>query len=166
MAESILNRKKLLIVDEEPDVLAIVEEEILTSCPGAKIDKANNYESAAELLKSEEYDIVVLDIMDVCGFELLEIAVGRNFKVAVLTAHVLNSEALEKSHDMGAMAYLPKEKLSELLSFLEDVMRYDFRSCWKRLLDKLEKYYDSRFEAGWKDRTSGYRWALLRHSLR
>ena len=52
MSESILNHKRLLIVDDEPDVLAVVEEEIFQSSPGCKIDKANNYQEAAQFLKS------------------------------------------------------------------------------------------------------------------
>ena len=59
MKESILNHKQLLMVDDEPDILTTLEEEILNSCPDSKIDKATNYEDAAELLKSKDYDLVV-----------------------------------------------------------------------------------------------------------
>jgi DNA-binding NtrC family response regulator len=141
MKESILNHKKLLMVDDEPDILTTLEEEILNSCPDSKIDKATNYENAAELLKSKDYDLVVLDIMGVRGFDLLEIAVARKFKVAMLTAHALNPEALEKSHDMGAMAYLPKDKMGEIVPFLEDVLQYEYKSGWKRLMEKLGDYF-------------------------
>jgi DNA-binding response OmpR family regulator len=146
MKESILNNKKLLIVDDEPDILGILEEEILGSSPDTKIDKATSYESAAELLKSKEYDLVVLDIMGVRGFDLLEIAVAQKRKVAMLTAHSLNADSLKKSHDMGAMAYLPKDKLSEIVPFLEDVLQYEYKSAWTRLLEKLGDYYSKKFE--------------------
>jgi DNA-binding response OmpR family regulator len=153
MASSILNGKRLLLVDDEPDILTIVEEEILDVCPGCKIDKATNYEDASSLLKAEVYDLVILDIMGVRGFDLLEIAVARKFRVAMLTAHALNPEALQKSHNMGAMAYLPKDKLGEIVPFLEDVLQYDYKTGWKRLLDKLENYFDARFDAKWKEKT-------------
>jgi DNA-binding NtrC family response regulator len=153
MAFSILNGKRLLLVDDEPDILTIVEEEILDVCPESKIDKATNYEDAAGLLKTEEYDLVILDIMGVRGFDLLEIAIARKFKVAMLTAHALNPEALQKSHDMGAMAYLPKDKLGEIVPFLEDVLQLDYKTGWKRLLDKLDTYFNARFDAKWKDKT-------------
>jgi DNA-binding NtrC family response regulator len=141
MEDSILNHKKLLIVDDEPDILAVLETEILQSCPDSKIDKATNYENAAELLKSKEYDLVVLDIMGVHGFDLLEIAVAEKFKVAMLTAHALNAKALKKAHDMGAMSYLPKDKLGQIVPFLEDVLKYDYKSVWKRLMEKHEDLY-------------------------
>jgi len=146
MKESILNHKKLLIVDDEPDILDILEEEILGSCPDTTIDKATNYEKAAELLKSKDYDLVVLDIMGVRGFDLLEIAVAQKRKVAMLTAHALNLDALKKSHDLGAMAYLPKEKLGEIVPFLEDVLKYEYKSAWDRLIEKLGAYYTKKFQ--------------------
>jgi DNA-binding response OmpR family regulator len=153
MASSILNGKRLLLVDDEPDILTIVEEEILDACPDCKIDKATNYEDASGLLKVEVYDLVILDIMGVRGFDLLELAITRKFRVAMLTAHALNPEALQKSHDMGAMAYLPKDKLGEIVPFLEDVLQYDYKTGWKRLLDKLENYFNARFDAKWKEKT-------------
>ncbi|HVN97821.1 MAG TPA: response regulator [Syntrophorhabdaceae bacterium] len=152
MEESILSQKKLLLVDDEPDILAVLEKEILDACPDCKIEKAMNFADAAELLEANEYDLVVLDIMGVRGFDLLEIAVAKRCKVAMLTAHALNPEALKKSHDMGAMAYLPKDKLGEIVPFLEDVLQYDYRSGWKGLMGKLGDYYTRKFGSSeWKD---------------
>jgi DNA-binding response OmpR family regulator len=150
MIESILNHKQLLIVDDEPDVLAILEEEIIQSSPDSKIDKASNYENAAEFLKSKNYDLVILDIMGVRGFDLLEIAVTCKFRVAMLTAHALSPEALKKAHDMGARAYLPKDKLGELTPFLENIMRTDYKSGWKLLMEKLNDYFNEEFGSDWK----------------
>jgi len=153
MTESILNHKKLLIVDDEPDVLAVIEGEILGSCPDSGIDKAATYENAAGLLKSNDYDLVILDIMGVRGFDLLEIAVTRGFKVAMLTAHDLRPEALRKSHDLGARAYLPKDKLGELVPFLEDILQNDYKPGWKRLLEKLEGYFNEQWGPDWWDKS-------------
>jgi DNA-binding NtrC family response regulator len=152
MAESILNHKKLLIVDDEPDVLAVVEQEILQSCPDTTIDKASNYENAAEFLQSKVYDLVILDIMGVRGFDLLDIAVARKFKVAMLTAHALSPAALKKSHDMGAMAYFPKDKLGELVLLLEDILRNDYKTEWGQLMGKLDNYFKEQFGNDWRRR--------------
>ena len=86
MSESILNGKKILAVDDEPDVLAVLEEEIMDACPSCVLDKATTYESAVKLLESKPYDVVVLDIMGVRGFDLLDLAVKKDLKVAMLTA--------------------------------------------------------------------------------
>ena len=152
MTESILNHKKLLIVDDEPDILATLEEEILQSSPDSKIDKARNYEDAAALLKANDYDLVVLDIMGVRGFDLLEIAVTRKFKVAMLTAHALNPEALKKSHDMGAIAYLPKEKLGEVVPLLEEMLLNDYKTEWAQLMGKLDDYFKAQWGKDWRKR--------------
>lgn len=155
--ESILNGKKILAVDDEPDVLNILEEEILEACPNCHVDKATTYEEAYEKLNSQSYDIIILDIMGVRGFELLEFAVRRDLRVVMLTAHALNSEALKRSFDMKARAYLPKEKLGDIVPFLEDVLKYDYLPGWKRLLEKLKGFFDTKFESDWEKKT-GLHW--------
>ncbi len=150
MKESVLNGKSILAVDDEADVLTVIEEEVRHACPDSRVEKATTYERAAELLRSDTFDLVILDIMGVRGFDLLEIAVRRGFKVAMLTAHALTPEALKKSHDLGARAYLPKDKLGELVPFLEDVLQYEYKAGWKRLLGRLENYFNDQFEPEWK----------------
>jgi len=156
MAESILSHKKLLMVDDEPDILTTLEGLILASCVDCKIDKATTYESAAKLLKSVEYDLVILDIMGVRGFDLLETAMAEKFKVAMLTANAMNPEALKKAHDMGAMAYLPKDKMGEIVPFLEDALQYEHKSAWKRLMERLDDYYTEKFGSEWKNKHAWY----------
>ena len=78
-------------------------------------------------MRAPDYDIVILDIMGVRGFELLEIAVKKKLKVVMLTAHALNPEALQRSYEMKARAYLPKDKLGEINSYLEDVLNSRLR---------------------------------------
>ena len=150
MTASVLDGKKILGVDDEPDVLTVLEQEIKASCPNCQFDKATTYEKGAELINTNKYDIVILDIMGVRGFDLLEAAVKRNFKVGMLTAHALSPEALKKSHDLGARAYLPKDKLGEILPFLEDILTQEYKTGWKRLLEKLENYFEDEFEPDWK----------------
>jgi CheY-like chemotaxis protein len=153
MTESILDGKRILAVDDEPDVLATLEDEILAAAPKCKLEKATTYQEAAKKLESQNYDVVVLDIMGVRGFDLLELAVSRNFRVAMLTAHALTPEALKRSFEMKARAYLPKEKLGEVVPFLEDVLKYEYLPGWKRLLEKLKGFFDSKFESDWEKKT-------------
>jgi DNA-binding NtrC family response regulator len=153
MSESILNGKKILAVDDEPDVLAVLEEEIMDACSNCSLDKATTYESAVKLLESKPYDVVILDIMGVRGFDLLDLAVKKDLKVAMLTAHALSPEALKKSIEMKARAYLPKEKLGEVVPFLEDMLQYDYESGWKRVFDKLYDFFTDKFESDWEKKT-------------
>lgn len=158
MSKSVLDGRQILVVDDEPDILAVLEEEIRHECSHCTVDKATSYEQAHDLLMKNDYDVVVLDIMGVRGFDLLEEAVKRKMRVAMLTAHALSPEAMKKSHDMGARAYLPKDKLGEIVPFLEDVLQYENKTVWKRLLEKLENFYDDRFEKDWKEKIGTIYW--------
>jgi len=153
MGDSILNGKSILAVDDEPDVLTVLEEEILGAAPKCKFEKAISYEEAAKKLESQAYDIVILDIMGVRGFDLLDLAVRKKLKVVMLTAHALSPEALKRSFEMKARAYLPKEKLGEVVPFLEDVLKYEYLPGWKRLLEQLKGFFDSKFESDWEKKT-------------
>jgi DNA-binding NtrC family response regulator len=157
MTDSILNGKRILAVDDEPDVLEFLEEEVLEAAPKCTVDKATTYEDAAKLLEANKYDLVVLDIMGVRGFDLLDVAVKRKFRVAMFTAHALTPEALKRSYDMKAHAFLPKEKLKEIVPFLEDVLKYDYATGWKRLLQKLNSFFNEAFESDWEKKT-GMNW--------
>jgi DNA-binding response OmpR family regulator len=157
MSKSVLDGKRVLAVDDEPDVLTVLEEEIMEACPSCKFDKATSYESAVKMLESNNYDVVILDIMGVRGFDLLDLAVKHNLRVAMLTAHALSPEALKRSFEMMARAYLPKEKLGEVVPFLEDVLTYDYKTGWKRLFEKLHGFFTDRFETDWENKT-GLNW--------
>ena len=150
MKESVLDGKRILAVDDEPDVLTVLEEEILDAAPKCRVDKATTYQEAVERMISWTYDVVILDIMGVRGFDLLEMAVSRNFPVVMLTAHALTPEALKRSFEMKARAYLPKEKLGEIVPFLEDVLRYEYLPGWKLLFEKLKGFFTGRWGENWQ----------------
>ena len=146
--KSALKDKVVLVVDDEPDVLETVEEE-LDMC---LVHKATDYDTAIQYLLSYTYDIVILDIMGVNGFELLKTAVSRGFPAVMLTAHALSPESLKKSIKLGAVSFLPKEKISELDTFLEDVVLGEGKPVWEKLFDKLGNYFSKRFGPDWKER--------------
>ena len=143
-----LKDKVVLVVDDEPEVLETVEEE-LDMC---LVHKAKDYDTALQYLLSYTYDIVILDIMGVNGFELLKTAVSKDFPTVMLTAHALSPESLKKSIKLGAVSFLPKEKISELRSFLEDVVLEEGKPVWKKLFDRLGDYFNKRFGPDWKER--------------
>jgi DNA-binding response OmpR family regulator len=152
MKDSVLKGKKILAVDDEQDVLDILEEEISGSCEGCKIYKATSYEQAVELLTQKAFDLVILDIMGVRGFDLLNASVSLGFPTVMLTAHALTVEAMEKSLEMGARAFLPKEKMAEIVPFLEDVLTLSYPSGWHRLFDRLGSFFTAAFGPGWQIR--------------
>lgn len=151
--ENVLKEKVVLIVDDEPDVLDIVEEE-LSEC---HVHKAGDYNTAMEYLVSYSYDVVILDIMGVNGFELLKSSVEMGFPTIMLTAHALTPEALKKSIRLGAVSFLPKDKLPELRSFITDVLTGGMNQAWKKLFDRLGTFFNRRFGADWRERDRFFR---------
>lgn len=146
-ASSILKGKAILVVDDEPDILDTVEE-VLDMC---LVYKAYDYNSAIQLLLGFTYDIVILDIMGVNGFELLKIAVRRGFPTVMLTAHALTTDALKNSIKLGAVSFLPKDEVFDLPYFLENVVLGGGRPVWKKLFDRLESHFNERFGKNWKE---------------
>ncbi len=146
--ESLLKDKVVLTVDDESDVTDTVAE-VLDMC---LVRKANDYDTARQLLMSYTFDIVILDIMGVNGFELLKTSVKRGFPTVMLTAYALTPEALEKSIRLGAVSFLPKEKMSNLVEFLGDVVLKGGQPVWAKLFEKLGDYFNKRFGPDWKQR--------------
>lgn len=146
--KSSLKDKVVLIVDDEADVLETVEEE-LDMCI---ISKAQDYETALQYLTSYNFDIVILDIMGVRGFELLKKAVSRGFPAVMLTAYAVTPESLKKSIKLGAVSFLPKDKISELRVFLEDIVLGGGKPVWTKVFDKLGGYFQKRFGPDWEEK--------------
>ena len=147
-AESLLKNKLILVVDDEPDVLDLVAEVL----DMAIIHKARDYDTAMEYLLMYAYDIVVLDIMGVKGFDLLRTSVTRGFPTVMLTAHALSPEALKKAIRLGAVSFLPKEAIPNLPSHLEDVVLGAGRPVWKKLFNRIGGLFDQRFGPDWKEK--------------
>jgi CheY-like chemotaxis protein len=148
MPESVLNGKQVLAVDDEPDVLDILGEELEEY--GVALDGATTYEEGIQKMSSLTYDLVILDIMGVRGFELLTFAVAKKLPVVMLTAHALSPETLKRSIELGARAYLPKDQLGQIAPFLEDVIELNYQSGWKAVLNKLGSSFGKRFGPEWR----------------
>jgi len=149
----ILKNKAVLVVDDEPDILDSITEQ-LDMC---RIYRAADYEIALQLMAGFKFDIVILDVMGVRGFELLKKSVSKGFPTVMLTAHALTPEALKESIQLGAVSFLPKEMMAELDTYLADVVTGSKKMVWKNLLDKLGDYFDRQFGADWKEKDNFFR---------
>jgi DNA-binding response OmpR family regulator len=147
---SFLKGKHILAVDDEEDILETIED-ILDE---AQVDRARDYETASQKIRTRHYDLAILDIMGVNGMQLLEEAVAKEIPTVMLTAHAINTETLMMSIRKGAISYLPKETLAELDELLEEVLRtyQEGGTPWKVLFEKLGDFFDERFGEGWKQK--------------
>ena len=150
MSASLLDNKRLLAVDDEPDVLDTLEE-LLEDFNGLVFDKAKDYDTGYHLLRSWTYDIVILDIMGVRGFDLLNASVHLGFPTVMLTAHAFSVDTLKQSIQMGARAYIPKEKMTDIASFLEDVLFLEHGSSLKSMVHRLGDFFNMKFGSKWME---------------
>jgi len=147
--ENLLDGKKILIVDDEPDVLETLEE-LLPMCD---ISTATTFDEAKELLEGQIFDLAILDIMGVDGYQLLDIANQQKTTAVMLTAHALTPENIVKSHKEGAAYFVPKEEMSRITTFLNDILKAQKKgkSTWLNWLEMLtDAYWEKKFGPDWK----------------
>lgn len=152
--ESYLKGKRILVVDDEEDILETIED-ILDM---AKVETARDYETASRKIQERPYDLAILDIMGVSGLKLLEEAVARGIPAVMLTAHAINPETLMESIRKGAISYLPKETLAELDDMLNALLGAHEKGepPWRLLFDKLGDYFNERFGPDWKNKDQAF----------
>jgi DNA-binding response OmpR family regulator len=146
--EDMLRGKKILIVDDEPDVLDTLED-VLSMC---EVVKATSFEEAKRQLEEQHFDMTVLDIMGVDGYKLLDIAVSRKVTAVMLTAHALSPEDTIKSFKGGAAYYVPKDKMAEMPTILVNILDAlkKGKSTWLPFVNWAEAYYNAKFGSKWE----------------
>ena len=146
--KSLLDGKKILLVDDEPDALDTLED-LLSMC---EVIKASNFKAAKDYLETRYFDIAILDIMGVEGYALLDIATRRNVTAVMLTAHALSPENIVKSYKEGAASYLPKEEMVNIASFLDDILEAKElgKNPWTKWYSKMASFFEKKFGPGWQ----------------
>ena len=147
--ESPLQGKRILIADDEPDVLEILED-LLSMC---QVTKATRFEQAKKQLETQKFDFAILDIMGINGYKLLELAVEKDVTVVMLTAHAMSLEDTMKSFNKGAASYVPKDEMGKIEQFLLDILeaRQKGKSLWWKWMERLDAYYAVKFGKDWQE---------------
>ena len=119
--------KKILLVDDEPNIIMSLEYTFKKQ--NFEVFIARDGQEALDILKNEQPDLIILDIMmpNVDGYATIE-SVKKNEKLAnckVIFLSAKNKESdIEKGMQLGADAYMTKpfsikklvEQVNELLS--------------------------------------------------
>ena len=161
---SMLNGKKVLVVDDEPDILEVLEE-LLEMC---EVVTASTFEKAKDLLESSAFDIAILDIMGVDGYGLLDIANKKDIPAVMLTAHAFTADNLVRTIREGAYSYIPKEELSNITVYLVDALRAREKgeNPWSAWQDRLpSSYFERRWGSAWKDVDKEF-WKQFKESIK
>ena len=150
----ILKGKRILIVDDEPDILETLIE-LLDMC---YVDSAADFDQAAKFLSKNVYDVAILDIMGVNGFELLKMANQKGIPAVMLTAHALNPDALVQSIQTGADSYVPKDKMADIDIYLAEVTSARKKGTKKHRnwFERLKPFFDQKFGPHWQDKEKAF----------
>lgn len=146
--QDILENKRVLVVDDEADIRETLEE-LLYMCT---VDTAASFKEAVVLLRQNHYDVAVLDIMGVQGYDLLKITRKIDIPSLMLTAHALTPDNLKQSIEQGADAYVPKDKLVEITLYIADVLnaRKEGKKAHVTWFSLLKPFFDRLFGEGWR----------------
>ena len=152
--DAILEGKRILIVDDEPDIL----ETLTDLLPMCKVTAASSFEQAEKLLKNQYFDMAILDIMGVDGYQLLDICNQKKVIAVMLTAYAMTPEDIKKSYDNGAASFVPKEKMIDITDYLSDIYeaREQGKNLWWRWFDRLANYCENKFGPDWQ-KTHGFK---------
>jgi len=160
-SQKTLRGKRVLIVDDEEDVLHFLTE-TLDLC---KLDTATTFEEAKQLLENNFYHAAILDIMGVRGYDLLDMAKEKDIPVLMLTAHAISKQNLKVSFERGASYYVPKDEIAKIDVFLADVLeaREKEKNVWAKWYERLSGFCDRRFGPNWRDEDPEFWDSLLKY---
>lgn len=101
---------RVLVVDDVPEVAAIVSLYLLSAWPGVEVFKAENGVAALALFRQEEPDIVVLDLSlpDISGYEVIRRLRQQSAVPIVAITAAMDPEGMSKALGAGADTYMAK----------------------------------------------------------
>lgn len=154
MAGQILEGKRILVVDDEPDVCETVKEALASS----QVATAGSFDEAHARITSQSFDLVILDIMGVNGFALLEACRANKLPAAMLTAHAVNVESLNLAVKLGAVSFLPKEELQRLPELIAEILEglEQGQTHWAKLFKRLGPFFKDKLGILWEDEKSKF----------
>ena len=119
--------KKIIIVEDQPDVADLLEE--ILSVDGYQVVKIHSSGGALSVIRTENPDVVLLDIMmpDVSGLDVLRFMRRepqlQQIPVVIVSAKTLSSD-IRTGLDAGATAYLTKPvDVNKLRETVAEVIR-------------------------------------------
>lgn len=122
-----MGKKKILIVDDDKDVLSVLEKRLTVE--KYSVITANNGQDAIILAKAQRPDLIMLDIImpgidgaEVAG-KLREDPETRNIPVIFLTCMLTPEEEKQKRHHVAGNIFIAKPyDIKELLSEIKKIV--------------------------------------------
>ncbi len=117
---------KILVVDDESNVLSSVKKLILSRCPGYHVELIDDPHESLKIIKNEKFDLVITDLMmpGIDGLELIKKIrqVAPDLKIIMMTGYATMQTALLAMRE-GAQKYISKPfTRDELLNAVNKVL--------------------------------------------
>ncbi len=124
--------KRVLIIEDEINLLESYAEIIESEIEGVKAEKANDGYKGLDLLrenKEKKFDLILLDLMmpGIDGLEVLRVLkeqpemYGEDHNIIVLTA-IVSEKVIQECYELGAKGYLVKAEI-EMSDIAQEVKK-------------------------------------------
>jgi DNA-binding response OmpR family regulator len=123
--QEIMKKNKILFVEDEKVLRETLTEALENN--GFEVEIADNGSSALDLLRDNEHDLILLDIIlpKKNGFEILEEMKKINKKIPViLLTNLSGTDNVQKALELGAKNYLVKSeyRLDEIVDRIKEIL--------------------------------------------
>jgi CheY-like chemotaxis protein len=125
-----MNKRRILIVDDEPDFLRLLEHSIALSCEGCEVVPVSNGYAALEQLERQPFDLILTDYQmpGMNGLELASVVHRKSpgTPVALVTAHRSNFWLQKGAGSSELVGYLQKPfTMAHIRDLLESSLEAD-----------------------------------------
>ena len=135
---------RILIVEDDKNISDLINLSLTKT--GYNCECSYDGIEAADLIESNQYDLVLLDIMlpGADGFELIEYIKAMNIPVIMITAKSRVEDKV-KGFKLGADDYITKPfELAELTAKIENILRRYQKLCQQIQIAEIEIDFNSR----------------------
>jgi CheY-like chemotaxis protein len=144
MVGQILEGKRILVVDNEREVLGMVAEALATS----EVVTVGNVDEARPLIATESFDLAILDTVGANGCDLLKDCHANKLPAAMLTTRRIEVTTLNLALKRGAMSFFPKDELKLLPETVAELLERVEKG--KTYWAKLFRFFGSVFKETWR----------------
>ena len=107
-----MNKRRILIVDDEPDLLRLLEDSIELYCEGCEVVPVSNAYAALEQLERQPFDLILTDYQmpGMNGLELASMVYRKSpgTPVVLVTAHRNSFWLQQEARSLDLVGFLQK----------------------------------------------------------
>jgi DNA-binding NtrC family response regulator len=133
MEGQILEGKRILVVENEREILNMVSEALAAS----EVVAVGNVEDARPLIARESFDLAILDTVHSNGCALLEDCHANKLPTAMLTPREVEVGRVNEAMKRGVMSFFPKDDLDRLPETVSDLLAHLGKGTSTRLSRRI-----------------------------